>query len=124
MSASDSDVARQLFDKVKHFIYDETPGQLLLGYPAEGVNNDQEYLEIYKNVLIASSLLLPLKHVSGYYSSNISKEDVDLIHDFLVEQDISELNTRLFKSDDGKNFTVKIASALETKPAQSFTYKG
>ena len=37
------------------------------------------------------------KGVSGYYSPNIKKTDIDIAKDFLNKKNIDVLNTRLFK---------------------------
>mmetsp|Transcript_14278 Transcript_14278/g.17970 ORF Transcript_14278/g.17970 Transcript_14278/m.17970 type:complete len:209 (-) Transcript_14278:1518-2144(-) len=48
--------------------------------------------------------------VTSYYSANVTSEDASLIDTFCQAQSISPLNTRLFKSEDGKNFELRIAS--------------
>lgn len=90
---------RELYGKVKDDIYAATPNaRLLLGYPADG-------------------------HVSGYYSQNISKEDVEFVQRFLEENNISALNTRLFKDNAGK-YEVKIACSNTNKASQTHQYNG
>lgn len=87
-----------LFAKVKDVIYTSDPeASLLIGYPAD-------------------------HHVSGYYDGPVSKDDVDFVQGFLNKQAISELNTRLFKKEDG-SFEVWIASAEKSGP-KTHTYEG
>lgn len=40
--------------------------------------------------------------VTGYFSRNMTKEDLALIQEFLLDQNISILTTRAFKQEDGK----------------------
>ena len=61
-------------------------------------------------------------HTSGYYSSNISKNDVEFVQRFLDTNDISALNSRLFKSDSG-DYTVAIASAKITAEPKEYTFE-
>ena len=48
--------------------------------------------------------------VSSYYSSNCTKKDADFIDDFCQKNKISPLNTRLFKSADGKKYNLRVCS--------------
>jgi len=48
--------------------------------------------------------------VSSYYSANVTSEDAKFIDEFCQANKISPLNTRLFKSTDGKTFDLRIAS--------------
>ena len=48
--------------------------------------------------------------VTGYYSSNVTSEDATFMDEFCQSNNISPLNTRFFKSEDGKNFNLRIAS--------------
>lgn len=57
---------------------------------------------------------------SSYYSNNVTKEDAELVSKFLEKENISGINTRVFKSDG--SFTVWIASA-ETGKEKSYTYE-
>eukprot|EP00756_Hemistasia_phaeocysticola_P032925 Hpha_TRINITY_DN16436_c0_g9::TRINITY_DN16436_c0_g9_i1::g.164106::m.164106/K01277/DPP3; dipeptidyl-peptidase III len=49
--------------------------------------------------------------VSTYYSSNIKKEDVELVGRWMASKDLSPYNTRLFKMSDGV-FDLRVASVL------------
>jgi dipeptidyl-peptidase-3 len=86
--------ALEYFEQLKTVIYSVEPEEsLLIGYPAD-------------------------KHVSGYYSNDIGKSDVDFCQKVLEEHGISALNTRLFKTDKG--YKVLIASA-DTNVVKSIT---
>ena len=50
--------------------------------------------------------------VSSYYSANVTSADSTFIDEFCQAESISPLNTRLFKSEDGKTFDLRIASHL------------
>ena len=50
--------------------------------------------------------------VTSYYSSNVTSDDAKFIDEFCQREEISPLNTRLFKSADGKTFDLRIASHL------------
>ncbi|KAI8342803.1 peptidase family M49-domain-containing protein [Chlamydoabsidia padenii] len=79
------DEALPLFQQSKHEIYCVDPtARNLLGYPDDG-------------------------HLSGYYSDNVTKDDIKRVQAYLEKVNIDALNTRLFKSDKG--FTLTIASA-------------
>ena len=76
--------AIKLFLQVKNVMYSTSPSEsLLLGFPANG-------------------------HVSGYYSENISQQDIESVQILLEKHGISSLNTRLFKDENG--YKVMIAS--------------
>lgn len=47
--------------------------------------------------------------LSPYYSTNITRQNTDLIKDFLKQQGISQLNTRIIKLNE-KEYEVRIAS--------------
>ncbi|KAJ3053506.1 hypothetical protein HK097_004145 [Rhizophlyctis rosea] len=92
--------AHPLFQKLQERIYALTPeSQLLIGFPAEG-------------------------HITGYYSPNIGKQDVALVQSFLEKNNISPLNTRLFKSDSDGSYEVKIASAQISQPPKEYSWEG
>ena len=62
----------------------------------------------------------PEAGVSMYYSSNVSKRDIELVNTFMAKCGISPYNTRLFKSLDGK-LNLRIACGLHgNKAPQSF----
>lgn len=60
----------------------------------------------------------PLKHIAfpdkngqtSYYSSNCTSQDASYIDDFCQKNKISPLNTRLFKSQDGKRYNLRVCS--------------
>ena len=98
MQAASQEEEFKAFETIKDVVFSVDPEeQMLFGYPADG-------------------------HVSGYYSPNVSKSDIDLVGQFLVEKNISPLNTRLLKKGDS-SFTVLIASAIET-PVATHSFKG
>ncbi len=104
IAASGSNEAQALFAQLGQQIYALLPEQqLLLGYPADG-------------------------HVSGYYSRNVDKEDIEFVQKFIEQTGLSALNTRLFKaSQQGSSepdFTVAIASADMTKESQIHEFEG
>ena len=85
----------ETFSKISEKIYSTTPASsLLLGFPLEG-------------------------HVSGYYSDNISKADVEKVQGILEKNGISALNTRLFKNSNDGSYNVIIASAKK-EPSKTF----
>ena len=88
--------AKQVLDKCKAGIYADTksPSLMHLGFPDAG-------------------------HLSNYYpdSPDITKQDIELIGDFLAEKGILPENTRIRKTKDG-NFEVLIASALQKPPPE------
>lgn len=85
--------AAALFDTVKEPLYSTAPEEMnLLGYPDQG-------------------------HMSSYYSSNVTKDEIEKVQKVLEKNDIMVENTRLFKNDDG--FVLTIASA-QTKPNGEF----
>ncbi|KAJ3157175.1 hypothetical protein HDU89_002587 [Geranomyces variabilis] len=93
--ASGSAKAAKYFKSLREFIYSHTPTEAnLIGFPAEG-------------------------HISGYYTDNMSRADVERVQALLEKHNISALNTRLHKSDDNK-FELLIACA-ETKTDATLT---
>jgi dipeptidyl-peptidase-3 len=46
---------------------------------------------------------------SAYYSSNMKKDEIYLSNEFLLDQNVSELNTRVFKVEEDK-FEITVAS--------------
>ncbi len=98
VAASGSDKAKSLYEQVSMYIYGEKPEEcLLLGYPNDG-------------------------HVSGYYSKNVSKADVDFVQKWADVKGFSTLNTRLFKLENG-NYELLVASG-ESKPSSEHTHEG
>ncbi|KAJ8324403.1 hypothetical protein QVD99_002433 [Batrachochytrium dendrobatidis] len=88
------------FVSLKNVIYDISPdAQLLLGYPSEG-------------------------HVSGYYSQNISKADVEFVQKYLeTKSPLYAINTRIFKTDNV--YQVRIASSEDAgKVEETVTIDG
>lgn len=47
--------------------------------------------------------------ISAYFSSNMVKEDLNLVREFLADQKINPLNTRAFKKDNG-SFEITVGS--------------
>ncbi|SAM03646.1 hypothetical protein [Absidia glauca] len=79
------DEALALFHQSKDELYNVEPvARNLLGYPDDG-------------------------HLSGYYSDNVTKEDIKSVQAYLEKMNFDPLNTRLFKTDKG--FELHIASA-------------
>ena len=67
--------------------------------------------EVYSEDDPHRSIGFPDKNgVTGYYSSNVTSEDATFMDEFCQSNNISPLNTRFFKSEDGKNFNLRIAS--------------
>ncbi|CEP01737.1 unnamed protein product (mitochondrion) [Plasmodiophora brassicae] len=95
VAASGSGAARDAFARLKSVIYSLDPEPIRrIGFPADG-------------------------HVSGFYSSDVSRSDVEAVQTLLDASGISALNTRLFRA--GPNaFDLRIASA-ETRPDQTLT---
>ncbi|SAM08954.1 hypothetical protein [Absidia glauca] len=76
------DEALALFQQSKHELYNVEPtAHNLLGYPDDG-------------------------HLSGYYSDNVTKADIQHIQAYLEKVNIDPLNTRLFKTDTGFKLTI------------------
>ncbi|KAJ3348765.1 hypothetical protein HDU83_001043 [Entophlyctis luteolus] len=88
--ASGSASALKAFEALKDEIYSlDPPNSLHIGFPADG-------------------------HVTGYYSQDITKEDVQVVQAILEANSILPLNTRLFKTAPN-TFTLKVASASTGK---------
>ncbi|KAI8907588.1 peptidase family M49-domain-containing protein, partial [Entophlyctis helioformis] len=88
------------FAALKPVIFDLKPAsRCLIGFPGDG-------------------------HVSGYYSPDIVKADVDLVQKALESKGLSALNTRLFKLADGSGYEIRVASADRSKPAETLTLEG
>ncbi|KAI8808913.1 peptidase family M49-domain-containing protein [Cladochytrium replicatum] len=88
--ASDNPSAFATYEAIKSDIFAADPsGQLLLGFP------------------------VPDGHVSGYYTPNMSKAEIDFVQAELDVNGISALNTRLFKKD-AAHYIVAVASALKS----------
>ncbi|KAJ3093338.1 hypothetical protein HK100_006674 [Physocladia obscura] len=96
--ASGSDSAIAAYEKLKNHIFALEPADsvgvfLRIGFPADG-------------------------HTTGYYNENVSKREVETVQSILGANNISALNTRLFKTCSNK-YTLKIASA-NSKPSSVF----
>lgn len=86
--ASGSNKAIELFNQSKNEIFSVEPvARNLLGFPQEG-------------------------HVSGYYTDNVTNDDIKLVQEFLEKERIDPLNTRLFKDENG-DFKLVVAAAEE-----------
>ncbi|KAI8883177.1 dipeptidyl peptidase III [Backusella circina FSU 941] len=95
VSGSDSAKAVALFEKNADEIYKvDNASYNLIGFPDDG-------------------------HQSGYYSKNVTKEDIKGIQAFLQKQKLDPLNTRLFKDEQG-NYQLKIA-ASNGKATETYT---
>ncbi|ORZ19820.1 dipeptidyl peptidase III [Absidia repens] len=83
VSASEfKDEALKLFKQSKNEIYNVEPvARNLLGYPDDG-------------------------HLSGYYSDNVTKADIQQVQSYLEKINVDPLNTRLFKTDRGFELTI------------------
>jgi len=88
--------AKETLDKCKPSIYADShrPGLMHLGFPDAG-------------------------HLSNYYpeSPHITKQEIELLGDFLAVKEILPENTRIRKTKNG-NFEVLIASALHKPPPE------
>ncbi|KAJ3211801.1 hypothetical protein HK099_007922, partial [Clydaea vesicula] len=101
-SSENHEAALKSFNALSQHIYSLEPEtELLIGFPGDG-------------------------YVSGYYSNNIKKEDVVFTNEFLISQNLIELNTRLNKSvkDNVNHYEIKIASAEITHEPKTYDYKG
>lgn len=93
--ASGSAKAVELFQQCSHELYNVEPtAHNLLGFPQDG-------------------------HLSGYYSPNITNEDIILVQAFLEKEKIDPLNTRLFKHDG--QYQLVVAAAEEQIPTKTYT---
>ncbi|KAI7882816.1 dipeptidyl peptidase III [Mucor mucedo] len=93
---SESEEAIGLFEQCRDELYNVEPtAHNLIGFPQDG-------------------------HLSGYYSPNITKDDILLIQGFCEQEKIDPLNTRLFK-DEQNNYTLTVAAAEEQVPAKTYT---
>lgn len=93
--ASGSEEAIKSFEACKEEIYTIEPvAHNLIGFPDDG-------------------------HLSGYYTQNVTKGDIELVQQFLEKEKINPLNTRLFK-DEKNNFQLVIAAAEEEFASKTF----
>ncbi|KAJ3251645.1 hypothetical protein HDU77_005765 [Chytriomyces hyalinus] len=89
--ASGSASAIAAYETLKSHIFALEPSNSLhIGFPADG-------------------------HVTGYYSTDIIKSEVEAVQSILAENNVSPLNTRLFKTAEDA-FTLKVASAAIADP--------
>lgn len=94
--ASESKEAVELFKESRNEIYSIEPiARNLIGFPEDG-------------------------HISGYYSQNVTKQDILLVQSFLEKEKIDPLNTRLFK-DEKNQFKLVVAAAEEEIASKSYT---
>ncbi|KAI9319493.1 peptidase family M49-domain-containing protein [Dichotomocladium elegans] len=85
------DEALALFNKVKDEIYSIEPVERnLLGFPDEG-------------------------HLSGYYSQDMTKEDIRLVQEYLEQTKIEPVNTRLFKTPTGYRLAIASAEVYDSQ---------
>ncbi|KAI9255230.1 peptidase family M49-domain-containing protein [Phascolomyces articulosus] len=80
---------KQLTSEVKQEIYN-VEKNTLLGFPEDG-------------------------HLSGYYSQDMTKADIRLVQEFLEEQQIEPLNTRVFKTDEGYKLVTASSKVAESR---------
>jgi dipeptidyl-peptidase-3 len=101
--ASKNQTALNLFNKCKKAMYSVEEDELELGFAHKPGQ----------------------KTCSSYYSENVTKEDAMFISKFLQEKNISGINTRVFKTQNGDKteFEVRIASA-RTKENGVYPYEG
>lgn len=81
------DVLEDILARIERELYCEAEGMNLIGFPDN-------------------------KGVTSYYSSNCTSADAKLIDEFCQSKKISPLNTRLFKSADGKSYNLRVCSQL------------
>uniref|UniRef100_A0A914E4I0 Dipeptidyl peptidase 3 n=1 Tax=Acrobeloides nanus TaxID=290746 RepID=A0A914E4I0_9BILA len=76
----------KLYNKIEHRIFSLEPKHLSLGFPEEGVTT--------------------------YFSSNVTKDDAELVRSFLKENNLEGWNTRLEKRQEGTKtiFIIRLAS--------------
>ncbi|KAI9033802.1 peptidase family M49 [Phycomyces nitens] len=92
VEATESHEAHVLFTQKRGEIYNVEPvAKNLIGYPDDG-------------------------HISGYYSKNITKEDIRIVQEYLEKIDISPLNTRLFKTAEGYQLHIASSQAPDDIP--------
>lgn len=60
--------------------------------------------------------------VTSYFSNNMNKKDLHLVHDFLEDRNISILNTRAFKVADG-HYLVTVGSVDKDHSKKGISYK-
>ncbi|KRX04492.1 hypothetical protein PPERSA_06045 [Pseudocohnilembus persalinus] len=70
-------------------------------------NDIKDFVYGYKGIL--EKIDYPQKGQTGYYSQNISKEEIDLVDEFLTVMNLDPLNTRVLKQSDS-HFQVHFAS--------------
>lgn len=69
-----------------------------------------------------SKLGFPPMEVSGYYSNDITEEEIKLVQEFMELKGWSPYNTRLFKKDTN-TYILKVASSLPYPKDELFTRK-
>ncbi|ORX57056.1 dipeptidyl peptidase III [Hesseltinella vesiculosa] len=93
-AAPQAEKVMALFESCKGEIYSVDPvAKNLLGYPDDG-------------------------HLSGYYSANITKDDIKTVQSYLETLAIYPLNTRLFKTEKG--YELMVASSDEATEHHTF----
>ena len=60
--------------------------------------------------------------VTGYFGRNLTKEDLDLVKEFLINQKIDVLNTRAWKKDG--RFTITVGSITKEGNKSGIDFKG
>ncbi|KAI7847765.1 peptidase family M49-domain-containing protein [Circinella umbellata] len=79
----------QLSPEIKQEIYD-VKENTLLGFPEDG-------------------------HLSGYYTQDMKKADIRLVQEFLEQQNIEALNTRVFKTKEGYKLVTASSAIAEPR---------
>ncbi|KAJ3092837.1 hypothetical protein HK100_006834 [Physocladia obscura] len=97
--ASGSDSAIVVYEKLKDHIFALEP--------ADSVNSYCDFAQMLHIGFPADG------HTTGYYTEEVSKQEVEAVQSILEANNISPLNTRLFKTASN-NYTLKIASANST----------
>lgn len=96
VKCSGNQKALELYEKVSESIYSLHDSELLLGFPSQG-------------------------HYSAYYSSDMTKEEIDLVNRYMEQKHVNAYNTRVFKLEQEKTFSIKVASAEKrTVPKEQF----
>ena len=81
------DVLEDILTRIERELYCEEEGMTMIGFPDN-------------------------QGVTSYYSSNCTSADAKLMDDFCQSKKISPLNTRLFKSADGKSYNLRVCSQI------------
>ena len=61
--------------------------------------------------------------VTAYFSRNMTKEDLELVSEFLVSEKIDILNTRAFKNEENENHYVITVGSIQTQGSRTVSFK-